>query len=363
MATSTKTKAKSLLPPEEKFWKRYSPHHEFPLAGMTSLCVHALVLGFLLLGGLAFLLRERDDAARPASMDVVMVSSGSGNDGAEGAEGAPGLPGAPGPEEAVKPASVEARQAPELDKAPTPELAALPKAELAFPTEPMTPPTKDDTESTLESIGKEVENAIKRGETKPAPPGAKAAPTVVAKRSGPGGGGGAGVKGVGPGSGAKGLGPGGGGAAGGPVTQAQIFAGRWNFDLSGDARQHADKLAAIGFVVALPDPRDAKRLLLVKNLRTRPVRLEAVAASKYESAVKKQNTKLDSVTALSRELQLPFVPAQVIILIPEALKQKMADEEVRAARQVGKDLEKIRQTWFDFRLENGAYEPFVFRME
>ena len=27
----------ALIPPEEKFWQRYSPHHEFPLSTVTSI--------------------------------------------------------------------------------------------------------------------------------------------------------------------------------------------------------------------------------------------------------------------------------------------------------------------------------------
>src|SRR5262249_1601210 len=36
-------------PPEEQFWKRYSPHGELPLSGVGSLALHALVVGTLVL--------------------------------------------------------------------------------------------------------------------------------------------------------------------------------------------------------------------------------------------------------------------------------------------------------------------------
>src|SRR5262249_50552183 len=53
-ATATNDKATSpgagpCLLPEEQFWKRYSPHHEAPLAGAGSFVVHLVVLGFLVL--------------------------------------------------------------------------------------------------------------------------------------------------------------------------------------------------------------------------------------------------------------------------------------------------------------------------
>jgi hypothetical protein len=38
-----------LVPPEEAFWKRYSPHHEFPVSGATSIALHAIAIVFLIL--------------------------------------------------------------------------------------------------------------------------------------------------------------------------------------------------------------------------------------------------------------------------------------------------------------------------
>src|SRR5262245_40269154 len=44
-------KGATKAPPEERFWKRYSPHHEFPLSGSASTAIHivAIVLVGLLL--------------------------------------------------------------------------------------------------------------------------------------------------------------------------------------------------------------------------------------------------------------------------------------------------------------------------
>src|SRR5690349_3799745 len=39
----------ALVPPEEKFWQRYSPHREMPVSLAGSLLLHGLVLGVLLL--------------------------------------------------------------------------------------------------------------------------------------------------------------------------------------------------------------------------------------------------------------------------------------------------------------------------
>jgi hypothetical protein len=38
-----------LVPPDERFWQRYSRHGELPLSGATSLALHLLVFGLLVL--------------------------------------------------------------------------------------------------------------------------------------------------------------------------------------------------------------------------------------------------------------------------------------------------------------------------
>ena len=47
--TQPRSPSQPLLPPEEKFWQRYSPHSEAPLSGVTSAVVHVLFVGLLLL--------------------------------------------------------------------------------------------------------------------------------------------------------------------------------------------------------------------------------------------------------------------------------------------------------------------------
>src|SRR5437763_15439979 len=61
-----------LVPPEEQFWQRYSPHHEFPLSTTTSVVLHALIFGLLVL--LAYVLFVPDDSQKqPPKVDVKVV--------------------------------------------------------------------------------------------------------------------------------------------------------------------------------------------------------------------------------------------------------------------------------------------------
>ena len=67
--------------------------------------------------------------------------------------------------------------------------------------------------------------------------------------------------------------------------------------------------------------------------------------------------------ALAKEIQLSFVPARVFLLLSKDREEKMAQEEAEFARRQGRDPNSIRATWFDFRLQDGAYEPVVIRQE
>src|SRR5438874_9392911 len=69
-----------LVPPEERFWKRYSPHHEAPLSGFTSTAVHVL---FLALVGLVIWVHQKktEEENRPLPVDVVRIPGGGGPSG------------------------------------------------------------------------------------------------------------------------------------------------------------------------------------------------------------------------------------------------------------------------------------------
>ena len=75
-AADEKKAKKPLLPPDEQFWKRYSPHHEFPLATATALFVYGLVLGISILWLLWVAFQLDSDSNKPVSMDVVMLAAG-----------------------------------------------------------------------------------------------------------------------------------------------------------------------------------------------------------------------------------------------------------------------------------------------
>src|SRR5438128_8819669 len=79
-----------LVPPEEKFWKRYSPHNEAPLSGVSSFAVHVLAIPLLLLVALVVSKVNDDDEKRSLPVDVVRVKFSGGGGSKQGVGNRPG---------------------------------------------------------------------------------------------------------------------------------------------------------------------------------------------------------------------------------------------------------------------------------
>src|SRR5262245_1631575 len=92
--TTAALETKPTVPPEERFWKRYSPHGEAPLSVSGSLALHVLVGGGLILAGvyLAALLYKPD---RNIPVEAVRLGlpgkTGPGGDGLKGVAPGDGL--------------------------------------------------------------------------------------------------------------------------------------------------------------------------------------------------------------------------------------------------------------------------------
>src|SRR5262249_6774190 len=99
MAQTSTPEANSatLVPPEERFWKRYSPHHEAPLSGVVSFVLHGFVIGILALAAMFLTQRREAEGNRPVSMDVVQLEGGGTGFEGGGGGGAPGPEGKPNP--------------------------------------------------------------------------------------------------------------------------------------------------------------------------------------------------------------------------------------------------------------------------
>ena len=352
MSQATAEKSTPLIPPDERFWQRYSPHHEFPLSSVASLALHGLVIGTMLLAGWWMSRRWQDDLAKPPSMDVVQVEGGTGLEGLGGGSGLPG-PIDPG---GAKKEFVELNPNVKQFKADptTPRLKDPILTPEKLPEVAQTDPDLSTTE--FDDIAKDADKVLRN--LMKIPTSTQAA-TKVASKGPPGEGKGTGP--LGPGRGFKqGPGTGTGGPPGRPQTRQDILAWRWRFDLAGDGKEHAKKLDAMGVIVGLPDGRGG--IVVARNLKQRPVKLQNENLEPYKDAVKWYNTKADSLFKLAQELRIPL-PQFVVLLLPKEREDKMAAAEQEYTRRQGRRLEEVQATWFDFRFRNGTYEPEVIRQE
>ncbi|MBX9678639.1 MAG: hypothetical protein K2X38_07730 [Gemmataceae bacterium] len=368
MSTTASSPKPVESPPDERLWTGYSQHHELPLAGATSLFVHALVLGILTLGGVLAAMRWHDERQQPPAMDVVMME-GSGGGGSP--DTGDGNPIGSGPMK-TEIGAVDVKQQPSPMSAELPMIQPLPTVPTASPTLVPSTDTVEDPE-VLSALLKLTEDLNAEDKKKaaakiepPKMPGVDYSKkgTQTASVSNPGkggvgnGGGGTGKKGGAPG---MGDGTGTGFPGGKQITKQDVFSQRWRFDLTGDGKEHANKLAAIGVTLAVPGPRGD--ILVIRDLNRRPVAAKTDSLREYKDAVKWYNQRPESIRALAKELQLAFAPNMVVMLLPKEREEKMAAEEARFALEQGRPLNQIRATWFDFQLKDGVYEPVAIKIE
>src|SRR5262245_41008025 len=112
--------------PDERFWVRYSPHHELPLSGLGSLAIHGLVLALaVVLAALGFALWKEDK-----SLPVEAVALAGGGGGQPDGDGSDASDRNPTPRENVEATKPRDPQKP----AATPDpLKPVEPAPLQFP--------------------------------------------------------------------------------------------------------------------------------------------------------------------------------------------------------------------------------------
>ena len=340
------TAERELLPPDQTFWKRHSPRHECPIAGSASMLLHLVALGGVVLAGLAMSWRWYGESTQPPVMGLAYIEGGPGDGKAPGGgEGSPRKSVenvASGPQTPEPPAPAPNTQAPLI----LPKPAAT--GEDPDPIVPIVPQKKED--KTFAKVFEDLKNSAAA---------ANAQPNGVPNGNGGNGNGPGQGTGKGPGVG-PGNGPGDGTGFGGATTkalQAQIRADRWHFDSGGSPRERIAKFAAVGITLGFTDFED--RLYIIKDVKRRPVEFRPDSWDHYKDVVKWANENDPVNPGLSRELGLPAMPRRFVLLLPPDREQKMADEEMRYAREKGHDFSKVEGTLFDFVLTRGVYEPVV----
>ena len=94
-------KKKVLIPPEQKFWQRYSPHHEFPWSTVISVSIYVFA-GLLVFALVRLAIRDSEDNK---SLPVAMIAEPEGGGGNREGVGMENPGDLPVPKEAIQPAA------------------------------------------------------------------------------------------------------------------------------------------------------------------------------------------------------------------------------------------------------------------
>lgn len=330
-ATATRKDPKG--PPDERFWERYSPHHEAPLSGVGSLLLH--VLGIVAIVLIALGVARLDKGNR--RIDISGVARAGGGGGSGNAVG-------PGAGTAETPAEDPGTQ-------PMP-MTPMPMVEPRDPVDIETAKTKEpETQPDIRPISSaEAKKALAQLDSS------------VRKKLMNFGNAGAGG-GVGPGSdggkdGGKGLGEGPGvGSGSGKISQREQRMMRWTMNFSTrSGGDYLQQLSGLGAFLAIPTPgTNPPEYKLIRDLTARPPRLLEEDLSQIKRVFWVDN-KADSVRSISTALGLNMQIDHFVAFMPPDLEQKLVRLE-RAYRDRQED--QIDETIFGIRRSSTGFEPFV----
>jgi hypothetical protein len=310
--------------PDERFWVRYSPHHELPLSGTLSAVLHVLVLILLLVGAwLVVKLGWSDQEPQVPFIEVVVDSQdppgGLGNGGVGGGVKKPG-----GQEEDLGQQQALPTRPP--DRTSPPELT-VPKG-----VPPIVVPDPDG-----QPLFREAEEARRRIEE-----------AIRLKTPGRKGGPGGTEAGLGGGPKGDGKGP------DGNPRQKRVL--RWTLVFSTlNGEDYVRQLHALGAVLAVPNPDRPPDYLVVRNLTKRP----AVARSEDVAKINRiywVDSKPESVAGVVQALGLPKDAPYFVAFFPEELEKKLLELELKFANRREED---IKETQFRILRKGNSYEPQV----
>jgi hypothetical protein len=332
-----------LLPPEEKFWKRYSPHHEFPLSSVTSISLYILGGALVFFIG-RYMMDWALDFSKPLPVDLVEIGGGSGGS-PDGDNKEAGDPNAKGGEEAAANTQIAKttpdEKPPETDLS-TPSLDPLQLPEIKSQDGRLF----DESNQAVQALSQIQKDARVKLFDSLKPADGKG-PRGSGKGGGPGHGDGTGT--------GDGTGPGKGGNLN--VRQRRVL--RWQIDFRvRDVQDHLRQFDGLGAILAVPDPRGGYRVF--RDLKHRPLvgKLEDISKINRIWFIDTLQEHPDSVSELSRALGMPPAP-HIVAFFPQKLEEQMARDEERF-RGVSEDKIDLREKIvFQVRPAGGGYEVVV----
>ena len=348
---NTKPASNKPVPPDERFWQRYSPHAELPLSSAGSFVVHILLFGLLLLA--SFLGTLFFNSNRSLPVEAVQLSDGGGDPHAKGT----------GPNNGGDPveAAPSSKEKPATDTVPNED---TPPPDLKV--NPTTTPKPEFKDQPGRRISEEDTNTLQQLKTRVGQirsPGSTSSGGSNHGKGGPGSGGGSG-KGHGPGIG-DGTGP---GAA--TPTQREKRILRWTMTFDNiDHANYVAQLRGLGAVLAIPVREDANgvQYKLIRDLSARPAKLtdEDIGEIQSHRAVKWIDENPNSVRGVMSVLGLRLTPSHFLAFMPEELEDKLLRLETTylSKRHSSRKEDDIKATKFRIKVRNGKYEPEVVKQE
>jgi hypothetical protein len=329
----------TLVPPEERFWKRYSPHGEAPLSVAGSVAVHALAVGGLILFAV-YLASLFYKPTRSLPIDPVRLELGGGGGKRTGTGDGPGVgQGAVVGERADEnqPGEEEAPRRPSL--AP----AEIAKIKDNFSPDDFRAIQKSETGKALARLDEGLASKLRDGLN----PG-----------RGKGGSGSGGGKGTGKGTG-EGPGTGPGKAT---LTQREKRMLRWNMRFTASTGiEYLAQLRGLGAILAFPVTEGAKpQYKIVRNLKPGGKLLDE-DVSKINRIYwfdTKPRSVIDILNALG--IRMSRIPSQFVAFMPEELEKKLFDMERGYVERVLKkqfDEDRIEETQFRVVPTGRGYRP------
>jgi hypothetical protein len=325
------------LPPEEKFWKRYSPHHEFPISSVTSLCLYALA-AVLIWAVISYAVKKNDDN-KSLPLESIEVAGGGGNPLGQGTQGPGDNPPAQGKEAVAekKPEAAAPVVSDDKLKDVAPDPLDLPELQVADG-RVIDDPALKEAHETLAKLSKDARQKLFQGV-------ASQGPSQGLGGSGEGGG-----RGKGKGTGEGNLeGPGKGKLN---VRQKRVL--RWIMLFNTlDGNDYLRQLRGLGAILAVPEPKGG--YMVIRDLTKLPAEGEQEDLNTIQR-IFWIDDKPQSVQSLASALRLPFMPPHIVAFFPEALEKELLDKELKFR---GRKEEDIKETRFRVERRGNGYEPRV----
>jgi hypothetical protein len=336
--TASTSKAATQLPIDQPIMVRYSPHHEFPLSTVSSVGLHAVVIGLLIIGGIVITRLNWGGEIAPTPADAVaMELPGGGGGNPNGVGTGPGNGASGDDEDAPLPdpnERYEVGQPREKLKEARKEAQTLPEF-------------KDETgQRLIDDYGPELDKYLrinKNLRTK--------LKEGLAAGKGQGGSGSGGGHGTGHGTG-KGdsTGPGSGSAE---ERAKRVL--RWTLIFNTrNGNDYANQLQAFGAFLAIEPANPDDDFLVIRDLRNRPVRPTPEDVSKIHRIFWVDDNP-SSVRSLSQALGIA-PPQKFYAFFPEEVEADLLRKELSYR---GKTEDQITETRFEVRRQGGTYVAVV----